>query len=144
VSIKHAERIEFELGSDDRFQETYFFVDGENGVVTMLWGEWDRGMWPHLKTWKQDNNGISVAVGSVGGEVLRYSFLFSRLNGHLVGFYESERLLADMNLIDAWLNKTPAGKKNRTCNALNFGHCVQAVSQSESHPITLKCEDCSD
>lgn len=128
MTIQHADRVEAELVTEDpRFQEATYFVNAENGAAGLLWSEWARGVWKQIKSWKQDSHGASVNVGSVGGEDLRYTFFFARLNGHLVGFYSSERLLADMKLIEAWLDKTPAGKQSRTCNATNFSSCVACV-----------------
>jgi len=80
----------------------------------------------------------SLKVGNNDMPVVVTTF-FSKINGHLVAFYEPTSQVVDHRMVDAWISKFEAAKLKNKCDASNYAHCIaycrdlQSDSQLSSH-----------
>jgi len=65
----------------------------------------------------------SLKVGNQDMPVVVTTF-FSKINGHLVAFYEPTSQVVDHRMVDAWISKFEAAKLKNKCDASNYAHCI--------------------
>jgi hypothetical protein len=65
----------------------------------------------------------TLKVGNQDMPVVVTTF-FSKINGHLVAFYEPTSQVVDHRMVDAWISRFEAAKLKNKCDASNYAHCI--------------------
>lgn len=126
---------------DPRFAETVFMVEATHNETHNLWAQWSKegkefcthGRFQDIYRrldWEQDNPGYLYTVGWVDKRPVCVSFVWNRIKGHLVCFYEPTSQIVDHELVEKYINKIfkgtwDNGSRRAHCDAMNFGHCIQ-------------------
>lgn len=117
-----------ELSVDKRFQETFFLVEASSFEKHYLWKEWNEQV-----KWEGESSGYLIQVGELGGRPVTISISWVRIDGRLVGFWNSPSQVSDYKMVTAWLGEncvTPnwdRGTRNANCDATNFHLCLNAI-----------------
>jgi hypothetical protein len=113
---------------DPRFAATEFVVEADDFSRRALWAEnetLDTGRSLH---WEDDPAGLAIVLGEVAGLPVNVSFVWARLDGHLVLFYSAVSLVTHRGIVERWLlrhchPKWDGGTRSAHCDALNFHLC---------------------
>lgn len=116
---------------DERFKDTFFLVEATSFERLCLWNE--RG---EQEVWEDQSIGYMVQVGTLDRRPVTIQIFWFRIDGRLVGFWDSPSQVVDHKMVEEWLdeNCTPAKWDNRTrharCDAMNFHLCIHAIRQA--------------
>lgn len=134
-----------------RFKETVAVVEATDTEVFYLWKEWSnesgyddldyvkRGRTHPKRSWVQVNPGYGETIGHVGKMPVVISLTWVRIDGKLVLFYELSSQMQDHRMVEPWLEKQfgrqgwpkwDHGYRRMKTNAMNFGHAIEAVDES--------------
>ena len=123
---------------DQRFEDTVFVVEANDYERLSLWsnhchqGSTESTIIPYKRyEWEQDYYDIWYQIGELAGLPICCSFVWNKIDGHRVLFYECTSRIMDLTMIENWLkahcNPTWDGNRRAYCNALNFHHCLDAI-----------------
>lgn len=132
-------KFKFLCGADDpRFNDTVFLVEANSFETHKLWEEiHDKQGIP----WQQDS-GVLLTIGCIDNDEEKpvcVSFMWNRIDGQLVCFYEATSRYVDHEMVEAWLNehccpKWDSGTRTARCDANNYHHCLHAIEQLKDTP----------
>ena len=104
-------------------RDTVYCVEATDFEALSLWVE------HHEKIeWRQENPGYGITVGQCAKMPVTICLTWNWLNGHLIVFYEATSQVVDHRMVEKWLKENlPVFDQGKQCNAMNFGHCLQAI-----------------
>lgn len=123
---------------DKRFDETFFCVEATSYEAQQIWREFnqERGI-----PWKQ-GSGVGIHIGELdivgqGKMPVVLSLMWNTIRGKLICFHEAVSQVVDHKMIEDWLqkniikDKTWAGDRPITCDAMNAFHMLEAIQDSQ-------------
>lgn len=124
--------------AESRLAKTLFVVEATSFETQCLWAENAKDSSCRRFTprqWEQVNPGWLVTVGELDSRPICVSMSWSRIDGHLVMFWEATSQVVDTVQIEKWLSQHFAGKwdngtRQATTNAMNFHHCLNAIDDA--------------
>jgi len=131
-------RIRFAPPEDLRFKETFFLVEATGCEQHFLWSEWHKRV-----KWEEQGMGCTGQIGTLDRRPVMLTFFWARINGKLVGFWDSTSQVVDHKMIEKWLaeNCTPPkcdnGTRSAQCDAMNFHHCIHAIQEANKAGLSL-------
>lgn len=118
---------------DERFNDTIYLVEASNDERHFLWKEftkYDTPAYPALD-WK-DDSGLVLTVGELDSRPICVCFMWTKINGQRICWWEPTSQLVDHKMIDAWLdhhtNNKEAMHRIPQSNAANFHHVIHQVN----------------
>lgn len=114
-----------------RFDQVVYFVEATSFETHSLWKR-DHHDEKIIKEWEQDvGNGIKV--GKVGKHEVWVSFMFNKLDGQWVCFYNATSQVVDHTLVENWIKKNCPVKTSdgrwAMCDADNFHHAIHRIEE---------------
>jgi hypothetical protein len=114
------------IALDERFATCDFLVEATDCERHFLWRDHNEET-----RWEEDTMGFSFKVGSIGKRPVMVCCFFAKIYGRRVCFYDTVSQVVDHKMIEDFFKKNFDIKYDRTrwvhCNAMNFGHCLQAL-----------------
>lgn len=116
---------------DPRFKDTEFVVEADSFAHQTLWEQWSTEALfhrPHCNNikWEQDSMGLLYQVGTLDNCPVNVGFVWAKLNGHLILFYDACSQIVDHLMVESWLKKYC---NTQNCNASNFHHVINYIQQ---------------
>lgn len=118
---------------DERFNNTIYMVQATHFERLRLWQEftkYDTPAYPAVD-WK-DDSGIILTLGEVAGRPIACEFMFLKINGQRICWYEGSGSLVDYSMIDQWLEHHTVNKaalfRIPQSNAQNFYNVMMSVN----------------
>ncbi len=113
--------------SDKLIADTQFWVEATGFERHSLWVEWNEKI-----QWERLPEGCVITVGILDSRPVNLGLTWTRLNGHLICFWDTHSQVVDHVQIEAWLDKTTLGKRTWedrciTCDSMNFHHCLDGL-----------------
>jgi hypothetical protein len=131
---------------DPRFKDTEFVVEADSYSQHELWYNFhapskneiegrDYGVFIPNESkveWEQDNCGTMYQTGILAKRPVCTTFLWVKLDGHRIVFYENTSQVVDTVQVEKWLNKHccprwDKGTRIARTNASNFHHVIHHV-----------------
>lgn len=117
---------------DPRWLQTEFLVQADYDHYLHFWCQnaSDSPYRPDLPKVHWDCKGSVgrvLTIGTCDGRPVNMDFLWVRLNGVLVCFYDCCSQVTDWELVEQWLSLYWLKGHDRTCNAANFHRCLYYV-----------------
>lgn len=109
---------------DKRFKETFFLAHATDFETEALWKAWHEAV-----KWEQEPGGWSAQIGTLGGHPVTLYLFWARINGRLVGFWQSPGRVVDYQMIEKWLDRNCVPNYYR-CSAMNFHVCIHAIEEA--------------
>lgn len=123
---------------DQRFSETFFLVEASSCEKLYLWKEWHKRV-----KWEEQSSGCFGQVGKLSGRPVVISVFWAKIDGRLIGFWESTSQVVDYKMIEKWFSKNCVppkwdGTRHARCDAMNFHLCIQAIREANSsEPVVV-------
>lgn len=136
---------------DPRFKNTEFTVEADSFAKHTLWQNYakealdfrkeflnSQGLIKELKLrheWKDDSMGTVMQIGEIDKRPICVTFFWTKIDGHLVMFYDITSQLADHKMMEDWLKKycNPQHEgRSSNCDASNFHHCLDYINTSNA------------
>lgn len=130
-------RIQFVPPQDPRFKETFFLVEASSFERQCLWKRRH-----DLTSWEDQNSGYMGQIGILARRPVVISVFWARINGRLVGFWESTSQVVDHEMIEKWFEKNCAppkwdnGTRRARCDAMNFHFCMHAIQEANEAELS--------
>ncbi len=125
-------RVIAEGPTDKRFAETFFLVEATDFERATLWDNAEGSV-----TWDQLAYGWIGTIGTLDEYPVVVSFIWAKIDGRLVVFWQPTSRVVDYVMIEKWLNencKTPKwdnGQRPGKCDAANFHMCMAAIREAK-------------
>lgn len=116
--------------TEPNLRDAAYVVEATDAERFFLWRENHEGAHRGRVRWEQAPGGYMHTVGHISVNRKRMPVTvcvyFAILDGHLIAFYDSTSQVVDHRMVEAWVKaESPAMAANKTCDAMNFAHCVQ-------------------
>jgi len=125
--------------AESRLKETLFIVEATSFEKHCLWLQFSNTspnrLYPETPPVKWEQlDGFLITVGTYHTHPICISAQWDRINGELVMFWEATSNVVNHTIIKKWLNDNFKGKydngtRSAKSDAMNFGHCLQAIRE---------------
>lgn len=114
-----------------------FVVEASSYEKQSLWERWAKQSASPTKSlldWLDCGRGWLIQIGELDKRPVNLSIFGATLNGHHVLFYEAVSQVIDYAQVDQWFKehcwpRWDSGTRRAHCDAMNFHHCVEAVTK---------------
>ncbi len=132
--------------AETRLALTFFVVEATSFEHQALWAQhaedsiyppWNKRKncraYEPLK-WEQINDGWGVNVGHLDKRPICISVNWARIEDQLVMFWYPTSVVVDIAKCEAWIaahfKRQLGGPYSQSCDANNFGHCINAINEA--------------
>lgn len=128
---------------DPRFKDTEFVIEADDFARHTLWAQYSTEALEKTKLntirWEEDSKGWIDTVGHVNNMPVCVTFVWGKLNGHLVVFYHACSRMVDHAMVEDYLKKycNPEYDHGRRahCDANNFHHVIGYIRDCEAKQL---------
>lgn len=114
-----------------KFDKVVYFVEATSFEHHSLWKR-DCHDEKIISNWEQDI-GHGIRVGKVGKHEVWVNFMFSKLDGQMVCFYNATSQVVDHTMVENWIKKNCPVKTSdgrwAMCDADNFHHAIHRIEE---------------
>lgn len=135
---------------DKRFKDTEFIIEADDFARQALWERYSgEALEPTTRNtikWDQDGMGWMDTIGHVNKMPVCVTFVWAKLNGHLVVFYHACSRMVDHEMVDDYMKKYcnptwDGGTRRAHCDASNFHHVLDHIRDCEAAELLQKVKE---
>lgn len=125
---------------EDLINTAVFVVEASSFEKQSLWERWAQQSPNPVKKlidWQDCGRGWLIQIGQLDDRPVNLSIFGATLNGQHVLFYEAVSQVVDWTQVEKWFKehcwpKWDNGTRRAHCDAMNFHHCIEAVTEQRS------------